>query len=384
MHAEFDVANSRTSHEQPQSRARALADEMPCIIEADCWQWSMWCVMQLLLVLYIAVVTPLRVAFSVCAPWGSVFFSMDMFIDTYFIADIFLNFLVAETHDGIIEHDLRMIRQRYLSKWFIPDVLSSIPISYFTLAIQAAGQSEAKVPGFKMLRFLRLFKLVKLVKAQKSLKKLAVDTDNAKMRTFYSAVGDTMGLLKYGFYVLYIAHILSCGWYMAGAQTHHPHTIIKARIEKSLKISVVRGFKTLRKIFSRTAGKYGRDRGRSPPHSRQPGTRLVPSPPNEYRDHRVCDNIETTGFYPTNLKFPAELGPDIDLTESRYYTAVPLGSDDGDGDDSLITTEHYGWVVGPISAIPQECFSHATCALLKMVEDCLYNLYNLRFLRRIR
>eukprot|EP01048_Picozoa_sp_COSAG05_P035531 COSAG05_NODE_15495_length_368_cov_0.676580_1_plen_108_part_10 len=80
-----------------------------------------------------------------------------------------------------------------------------------------------RMPGFKMLRFLRLFKLVKLVKVQKKLKKLAVDTDNARLREVYSVIGNMVGLLKYGFYVLYLAHILTCGWYMAGTaiEVHH-------------------------------------------------------------------------------------------------------------------------------------------------------------------
>eukprot|EP01048_Picozoa_sp_COSAG05_P030551 COSAG05_NODE_10673_length_552_cov_1.194260_2_plen_44_part_01 len=37
----------------------------------------------MLLVLYIAVVTPLRVAFAICAPWSSALFTMDLVIDTF-------------------------------------------------------------------------------------------------------------------------------------------------------------------------------------------------------------------------------------------------------------------------------------------------------------
>ena len=55
------------------------------------------------------------------------------------------------------------------------------------------------------------------------------------------------------------------------------------------------------------------------------GNKTVPSPSNQYRDHRIYKTIEMTGFYHTILKL-SELGRDIYLTDQEmtgvYHTIL--------------------------------------------------------------
>ena len=197
-------------------RAEVLSAEMFWVIRQDDLFFYIWSAIQLVLLIEIAFVTPFRTAFTICAPWGSFLFNVDLFIDTYFLIDIALNFFIVETdHHGVMEYTHAAIARRYLRGCFVPDSISSAPTSFVILFAGAESLGEHRL-FLRVLRFVRLFKLVKLIRFKEKVGRLVVDAEDEHIRSTLVAVQGAMNTLKYILMLLYLAHLLTCCWYAAG------------------------------------------------------------------------------------------------------------------------------------------------------------------------
>ena len=84
------------------------------------------------------------------------------FIDTIFIADIFVNFCTAyRRDDGSLETDRSAIAGRYARGWFAIDLVSSFP---YHVIQGSSGSAVSLVRLFRTVRLLRLIRLFRLVK----------------------------------------------------------------------------------------------------------------------------------------------------------------------------------------------------------------------------
>lgn len=94
--------------------------------------------------------------------------------DIIFITDIVLNFwtgIVSTNNTVILE--LKLIRNMYVKKWFVFDILSVFPFDYITFGVlttQSVDDQLLKATTalrllrlLKLLSFLRLFRVVKFV-----------------------------------------------------------------------------------------------------------------------------------------------------------------------------------------------------------------------------
>ena len=73
------------------------------------------CMPQVVALLYVTLLVPVRVAFSVDIPLGSGAWWIDLVVDVYFIADLCLNFRTAVwLPNGQLQVDLKEIRRLYL------------------------------------------------------------------------------------------------------------------------------------------------------------------------------------------------------------------------------------------------------------------------------
>jgi hypothetical protein len=101
--------------------------------------------------------TPLSLAFHKIEKKLELF---DLVVDCIFLADVVrnLNTGVVTDSDQIIL-DRRTITKRYITSWFVPDLVSSLPYKYMTNASKFINQGKK---GLKMLRLLRLGKLARL------------------------------------------------------------------------------------------------------------------------------------------------------------------------------------------------------------------------------
>ena len=92
-----------------------------------------WDVINMLLVLFVSVTTPARIAFTEedNLEWTVI----GLIVDSLFLVDLVLNFFSAY-HDSELNpiDDRKKITKRYLRGWFFVDLISIIPISLITKA----------------------------------------------------------------------------------------------------------------------------------------------------------------------------------------------------------------------------------------------------------
>ena len=137
-----------------------------------------WEVMITAVLCYQAFEMPLRLAFeeylysrvglSACR-W------VELLIDTLFLVDLVLNFFLSYLDDDLqVVTDHTRIARRYLSSWFLVDLLGGVPVDAFfpaywrALSASTQRDSDAALSGtvglLKTVKLSRLFKMLKLVK----------------------------------------------------------------------------------------------------------------------------------------------------------------------------------------------------------------------------
>eukprot|EP01050_Picozoa_sp_SAG11_P024250 SAG11_NODE_5109_length_1662_cov_1.055662_1_plen_115_part_00 len=90
-----------------------------------------WDLVQVLLLIYVALVVPYRIGFDKQARWPERWFMLDMCIDVYFVTDLFLNFrTAAHNADGELVYGSSQIAIRYFQGWFPIDFVSCLPFGY--------------------------------------------------------------------------------------------------------------------------------------------------------------------------------------------------------------------------------------------------------------
>lgn len=98
------------------------------IILPDSKPRHFWNFIVLLLLLYTATMIPYRTAFIDTDDPSSFIVNWEIFIDSLYILDFFLTFLMAfEDKDKKIEIRLRLIAINYLKTWFLLDFVSCLP-----------------------------------------------------------------------------------------------------------------------------------------------------------------------------------------------------------------------------------------------------------------
>jgi len=127
-----------------------------------------WDFFQFVFLIYIAVIVPIRVAFAVQA--HGLGFMLSVIVDIYFTVDLVFNFFTPFEEAGFMETDRGSIRRHYLCSWFVPDLISIIPIDYITRAMDntlwcsfwlegCEGGSSGVGVYLKVFRMLRMARL---------------------------------------------------------------------------------------------------------------------------------------------------------------------------------------------------------------------------------
>ena len=158
-------------------------------------------VVQIVLLGYVAVMTPFRLAFQVEDSPRHTTFWIEVSLDIYFLFDMYLNFNTPFfNEDGYLVTDRKEIRRIYMRSWFWIDALACFPSS----------EVEAAVDTFpKGLRALRLVKMLRLLRLQRV------------MSRHLEAAGAYLHHIKIATQIslwFFIAHLLGCAWYFAGHQ----------------------------------------------------------------------------------------------------------------------------------------------------------------------
>jgi hypothetical protein len=202
-------------HEAERERQNAEAMEYMAehgILSPDGHFRQQWDLVQVPLLTYVAAVIPYRIGFSHDTEPGDIGFVVDVFVDLFFIVDIYLNFRTALWNQhGTLTFEPKGIAKQYMKGWFLVDMLGCLPISYVLLIINPQGASDSGAGrGNKVLRVLRLFKLLKLLRLarlQRIIKRY--------QEQFYQ-LASGFALAKICIIVGVIGHWLACLWFGVG------------------------------------------------------------------------------------------------------------------------------------------------------------------------
>lgn len=173
-----------------------------------------WDFIQSFLLVYVAVMVPLRMGFSMEAEVGSGGWTVELIVDMYFITDIVFNFRTGTyDSDGVLIYDRPEIRRRYLKGWFGIDIISCFPAGYIAqIAAAMSGQSQSgnaikNMKGIRILRLLRLAKMLRLGRLKRIFARYAEELQ---------PVMKLMKLTGMMLVALFLAHILACIWWSIG------------------------------------------------------------------------------------------------------------------------------------------------------------------------
>eukprot|EP01048_Picozoa_sp_COSAG05_P025934 COSAG05_NODE_6834_length_894_cov_1.275472_1_plen_227_part_01 len=157
-------------------RQKRLAQEILAqshLISPDSSFRKRWDILQIFLLVYVAVGVPYRLGFMVEVVLWQFWFWFDLFVDIYFISDVFVSLRTAYYDGrGMLVVSPAAIRRHYMFAppyWFFVDVLACFPGNYIEWVAQAKGwveTDEASSSGRanKLLRMLRLLRLLKLLR----------------------------------------------------------------------------------------------------------------------------------------------------------------------------------------------------------------------------
>eukprot|EP00297_Palpitomonas_bilix_P000065 CAMPEP_0113886518 /NCGR_PEP_ID=MMETSP0780_2-20120614/11601_1 /TAXON_ID=652834 /ORGANISM="Palpitomonas bilix" /LENGTH=863 /DNA_ID=CAMNT_0000874745 /DNA_START=463 /DNA_END=3054 /DNA_ORIENTATION=- /assembly_acc=CAM_ASM_000599 len=181
-----------------------------------------WDIIQLVLLLYIAMVVPFRVGFGVPAEGG--WFVFETIVDFTFIADIFINFATAidPEGDGFCITNRWLVARNYFRSWFVFDVLSSLPVDLamrldqgsFVCSFTTCGdlyvEESSTSPTGQLFRLFRLFRLIRMVKLLKIF----------RLKSILSRFEDELFLFKHlvsfaklFIMLFFVGHLCSCFFY---------------------------------------------------------------------------------------------------------------------------------------------------------------------------
>ena len=101
-------------------------------------------------------------------------FWFNFLVDVIFISDLFKSFFtgfIIEEEDDYVELSHKKIIRNYLQGWFVPDLVSSVPLDAI-LKWSGAGDAEGadlarSSKALKLLRLMRLAKLFRLMRVSR-------------------------------------------------------------------------------------------------------------------------------------------------------------------------------------------------------------------------
>lgn len=104
----------------------------------------------------------------------------DVIVDVFFLLDIMVTLGTGVHHGGEYVDDMKAVGKMYLKGWFIFDLLTSFPVSFFELAVDAACKGKREglnmvvdattlrlVRSLKPIRWFKIMRIAKLAKAGK-------------------------------------------------------------------------------------------------------------------------------------------------------------------------------------------------------------------------
>lgn len=175
-----------------------------------------WDVALLQLVLVTLLMTPFELGFNFVSDTAGesgaeIFFGwFEIFMITFFFADICLNFRTAYIVDDQIHQDPKEVATAYLRMWFWIDLAATVPISEIVGLFQdAPDEGDESADATSVLRFLRFFRLIRLLRMLRALRLSQLLTNFGELGVIAESA---LRFVRLTFWMLITGHTISCGW----------------------------------------------------------------------------------------------------------------------------------------------------------------------------
>jgi Cyclic nucleotide-binding domain/Ion channel len=171
---------------------------------------SVWETVKFVLLIYLLIILPLRVAFIDDVPF--MWYILDKLIDFFFLCDLALNFVTPIPINYEFVFDTKIISKEYLIGWFALDLMGIIPFEEILLLyseVTSGVQLLARLG--KALRLLRLFKLFRLLRTFDF-----TNSDNYILKFLDANYRGTVFylLLPNTLLMLFLLHLFACIFYL--------------------------------------------------------------------------------------------------------------------------------------------------------------------------
>eukprot|EP00742_Colponemidia_sp_Colp-10_P004514 GILJ01004818.1.p1 GENE.GILJ01004818.1~~GILJ01004818.1.p1 ORF type:complete len:942 (-),score=125.81 GILJ01004818.1:71-2896(-) len=171
---------------------------------------GLWNVFISTLLLYTAVIVPYTVCFIDQEDYG--WFVADNVINAVFFADILVTFVSAYIDNaGVIVTEPKRIIQRYLTGWFLLDLIACIP---FDVIINGSAGSTGYHNFVRLARLPRLYRLIRLTRVMKMMRVVRESSWFARFCDNFQFNSGIVRLYTFMFTVLFSLHMAGCIWFL--------------------------------------------------------------------------------------------------------------------------------------------------------------------------
>ncbi len=180
-------------------------------------------IMIFLIVIYTIIVTPIYLCFY---PYSFPFKLLECFIELIFLFDMIMNFFTTfyDKEENLVLK-LNLIAERYLSSWFLYDLVSSFPIEYISFFINI----DSRITNADYTISYEVFKWIKVLQVSK------IFRDNSLGRLIGNIVLNENyrlnRIIKFGFLFFFLSHISSCFFiYLGNSSTSQNNWITRNEV----------------------------------------------------------------------------------------------------------------------------------------------------------
>mmetsp|Transcript_60763 Transcript_60763/g.107970 ORF Transcript_60763/g.107970 Transcript_60763/m.107970 type:complete len:797 (+) Transcript_60763:120-2510(+) len=189
-----------------------------------------WNLIVCLMLVYIATIFPFRYTFieshvpngmKAALGWKII----EGVIDVLFWIDLIVNFFFTYTRDGEEVDDLCMIVKNYLKGFFIWNLVACLPAEVFAPIVESINshvESGSETSGHKLTRMTRLQRITRLARLTR-IGRLAVlfRVENSELWNWLKGTRG-MRIINFVGFLLWVVHLLACGWYLTAVWHDEP------------------------------------------------------------------------------------------------------------------------------------------------------------------
>jgi voltage-gated potassium channel Kch len=178
-----------------------------------------WEMMISVVLIFTAVTTPLRLAFSESD--DSTWTAVNNIVDALFGLDIIICFFTAyEDNNEELVYNRKTIALTYIKSWFFIDLMSIVPVSEFLDTGDFSNLARiARLPKlYRLIRMVKLIRIMKIVKERNNISKYLNDVLKVSVAL--------ERLSFFCFIFVMLVHIISCFWVIISTFEENENNLI--------------------------------------------------------------------------------------------------------------------------------------------------------------